>query len=275
MAALGSGCETVRYVDTQAVLELMQDVAAQVITPRFRALAGGEVMEKKPGDLVTVADREAEVLITEALLADDPSVLVVGEEATSADDGLLGRLATADHAYTVDPVDGTKNFVHGRAEHAVMVSELRRGETVRAWIWQPELGHAYVAERGAGAFADGVRLGSAWPGEDVDPASLRVLTSRPTHEGVHGDLRLDPSAWCCGVDYPWVVTGRAQAILYTNTFPWDHAPGSLFLEETGGVVRRPDGSGYRPGEYRPGGLLVAASPQVWDVVFPRVRHLMP
>ena len=67
-------------------------------------------MEKRPGDLVTVADREAEVLITEALLADDPGVLIVGEEAASADPTLLDRLAVAEHAFTVDPVDGTKNL---------------------------------------------------------------------------------------------------------------------------------------------------------------------
>ena len=56
-------------VDTDAVLALLQDVAAEVINPRFRALAAGEIHEKKPGDLVTDADREAEVLITAALVA--------------------------------------------------------------------------------------------------------------------------------------------------------------------------------------------------------------
>ena len=40
---------------------LLREVAAEVITPRFRSLGEGEVMEKNPGDLVTVADREAEV----------------------------------------------------------------------------------------------------------------------------------------------------------------------------------------------------------------------
>ena len=54
-------------VDTDAVLTLLQDVAAEVINPRFRALANHEVQEKNPGDLVTIADHEAEVLITKAL----------------------------------------------------------------------------------------------------------------------------------------------------------------------------------------------------------------
>ena len=40
-------------MDTQAVLDLMKQVAAEVITPRFRSLADGEVIEKNPGDLVS------------------------------------------------------------------------------------------------------------------------------------------------------------------------------------------------------------------------------
>ena len=52
-------------MDTDAVLTLLQDVAAEVINPRFRSLTDDQVSEKNPGDLVTVADRESEVRITE------------------------------------------------------------------------------------------------------------------------------------------------------------------------------------------------------------------
>ena len=51
-------------LSTDAVMELMQSVAAEVITPRFRSLSEAQIDEKNPGDLVTVADREAEELIT-------------------------------------------------------------------------------------------------------------------------------------------------------------------------------------------------------------------
>ena len=57
-----------------------------------------------------------------------------------------------------------------------MVSEVRGGTTVRAWIWQPQHQVAYVAERGAGVWRDGVpltrRAASSVVGE------LRVRTSR-------------------------------------------------------------------------------------------------
>ena len=63
-----------------------------------------------------------------ALRARTPDALVLGEEATAADDTLADRFRAADHAFTVDPVDGTKNFVHGSPDHAVMVAEVRGGE---------------------------------------------------------------------------------------------------------------------------------------------------
>ena len=68
-------------LSTDAVLELMQSVAAEVITPRFRSLSESQIDEKRPGDLVTVADHEAEELITRALLEAYPDAVVLGEEA--------------------------------------------------------------------------------------------------------------------------------------------------------------------------------------------------
>ena len=142
-------------LSTEAVLELLQSVAAEVITPRFRSLSSAQIDEKKPGDLVTVADHESEELITRALLDAYPDAVVLGEEAYAGDKDLMPRFRAAEHGFTVDPVDGTKNFVNGSPDHAVMVAEVVRGETVRGWIWQPEHELAMVAERGGGVRRNG------------------------------------------------------------------------------------------------------------------------
>ena len=221
-------------MQTDDVLRLLQDVAAEVVTPRFRALGRDEVSSKRrPGDLVTVADREAEVLITAALVGAHPAAVVLGEEAVAADPSLLRGWAHAEHAFTVDPVDGTRNFVKGSPDHAVMVAELRSGVVVRSWIWQPQHRTAYVAERGAGAWRDGVRLDAG--------------TAAPRTRGRTGT--------CCGVDYPRLATGEAGWGVWLKTKPWDHAPGSLLLTEAGGTVGGLRGSAYRPGS--PPRVLVA------------------
>src|SRR5436190_11052978 len=122
----------------------MQEVAEQVINPRLRSLQDHQISEKNPGDLVTVADHESEVLITAALTDAYPDAVILGEEAHAHDSSLLDRFNAADHAFTVDPVDGTKNFVNGSPDHAVMIGEMRAGEVVRGWIWQPQHDAAYV-----------------------------------------------------------------------------------------------------------------------------------
>ncbi len=258
-------------METDDVLALLRNVAEEVINPRFRRLVADEVAEKNPGDLVTVADREAEVRITEVLRRVYPGALVLGEEATSADATMLDRFRSADHAFTVDPVDGTKNFVHGSPDHAVMVAELRAGEVVRSWIWQPQHERSYVAERGAGAWHNGRRLVRPPLGEE-----LRGVTSRPGWIGrVLGTLQELELTWvCCGVDYPHLVDGAADYALYLRSMPWDHAPGSLLLTEAGGFVGTFDGSPYRPLLEPPFGLIAAADRPTYDLVQGLV-HALP
>ena len=64
---------------TEAVLHLVRDVAEKVVVPRFRSLESDDVSEKGPGDLVTVADQEAERLLIEALTAAYPGAVMLGE----------------------------------------------------------------------------------------------------------------------------------------------------------------------------------------------------
>ena len=250
-------------METDDVLALLREVADEVITPRFRDLAAGEVTEKNPGDLVTVADHEAEVRITEALHRAYPEALVLGEEATAADPSLLKAFRSAEHAFTVDPVDGTRNFVHGSPDHAVMVAELRDGDVVRSWIWQPQHETAYVAERGAGAWRDGERLVRPPVGGE-----LRGVTSRRSWIGrALGTLKALELTWvCCGVDYPKLVEGAADYAVFRKSLPWDHAPGSLLLTEAGGHVGSFGGVPYRPREEPPLGLIAAADRATYELV---------
>lgn len=263
-----SGDGRLRGMETDEVLRLVQRVAGEVINPRFRDLGDHQVGEKNPGDLVTVADRESEELLTAALSEAYPGAVVLGEEAFADDPSVMDRFRAADHAFTVDPIDGTRNFVHGSPDHAVMIAEVRGGETVRSWIWQPQHELAYVAERGAGAWRNGERLSRPPAGE-----RLRGVTSRRSWLGrALGALSALELTWvCCGVDYPKLVEGAADYALYKQSKPWDHAPGSLLLRETGGVLGTFDGERYRPQGDPPTGLLAAADEATYDLV----RGLLP
>jgi fructose-1,6-bisphosphatase/inositol monophosphatase family enzyme len=175
----------------------------------------------------------------------------------------MERYRAADHAFTIDPVDGTKNFVNGSKDHAVMVAEIRGGATVRSWIWQPQYRAAYVAELGAGAWRDGTRLTRPPSGE-----TLRGVTSRRSWLGrTLGTLKALELTWvCCGVDYPKLVEGESDYALYAKSNPWDHAPGSLLLTEAGGYLGDFTGAAYQPQAEPPSGLVAAADQATYELV---------
>ena len=253
-------------MDTDAVLALLQEVAHDVITPRFRSLASHQIHEKAPGDLVTDADREAEERISARLRAEFPEAAVLGEESFAVDPAALERYLAAPHAFTIDPIDGTKNFVQGSPDHATMVSESRDGRVVRSWIWQPQHDLAYVAERGAGSFRNGERLTRTPP--DPDPSRWRPVTSRRRWVGRRlAGLQPFELTWvCCGVDYPKLVEGAADVVLYGASRPWDHAPGWLLLHEAGAHLGSIGGADYDPQGQQPSGLVAAADRSTYDHV---------
>ncbi|MEA5154022.1 inositol monophosphatase [Raineyella sp.] len=250
-----------RELSTDQVLDIIQQVADEVIRPRFRALRSDEIAEKGPGDLVTVADRESEVRLTEILSRAYPDALIIGEEATAANPGLPPHLLGAAHGFTIDPVDGTKNFVNGKEDYAVMIGEVRHGRTVRAWIWQPEYATAYVAVRGEGVTRNGEQVSR--PAPSADPADWRGRSARVVIQQRSADAALPlitTSALCCGVDYPRMVTGQTDFLVYGRPRPWDHVPGMLMVEEMGGTALLTDGSAYVPGTDGFGMVVGATEP---------------
>lgn len=246
---------------TDEVSALLADVADRLILPRFGTLGSGDILEKKPGDLVTVADRDAEIEIARVLREVEPDVLVVGEEGVFADPSSLDALPSAEHAWVIDPVDGTRNFARGGADFAVMLAEVRRAETVRGWIWQPIHQRLYVAERGAGVTCNGTPL-------DTPPASARPVPLGASYLPVpgeeHADVELVRSWGSCGIDYPKLITGEVDFLCYRSMFPWDHLAGALMLTELGGRIATDTGADYHAGVI--GRRLVSAgSPGMWQV----------
>lgn len=247
-------------MDTDGILSLMQATAEEVVRPRFRKLAEVDIAEKGPGDYVTVADRESETMLAGLLREAYPHAAIVGEEAVFDDPGILRGLANFEHAFVIDPIDGTGNFVRGKGEYGMILAELRAGLTTRGWIWQPETGRAYVAERGAGATANGELI------ERKTPNRLPLgASSKRSMLGYDAGGRLNPtvaSHFCCAFDYPAVLAGDIDFMSYTSMHPWDHLAGSLMLTESGGVSRTFDGLAYSALS-RGRGLLIAGDTLSW------------
>lgn len=247
-------------MQTDQVSDLLADVAERLILPRFGALESADIHEKKPGDLVTIADREAEIELARVLREAEPGVLVVGEEGVFTDPASLELLAGARHAWVIDPIDGTRNFARGRPDFAVMLAEVRDAETVRGWIWQPIHRRLYVVERGAGVTCNGaaVRPPSASPRPVPLGASYLPVPGEEC-----ADVKLIRSWGSCGVDYPKLIEGEVDFLCYRSMFPWDHLAGGLMVTELGGRISTDTGADYHAGVIGRR-LLSANDPLLWQ-----------
>ncbi len=259
--------------DVDWLASLLAGVAAREIMPRFRRLGDGDIRQKSgPADLVTEADVAAERAITKALAERFPDARIVGEEAVSADPSILENWHREDLAFTVDPVDGTFNFASGVPVFGVMLSVVRRGETVAGILFDPVGGDWVLAQRGAGARFRGPD-GRERPLSVAEPAPVGRMTGVVSWQYFADPERArvarnqtaclaGANYRCAAQEYRLLSQGALHFALYNKLMPWDHLPGTLIHAEAGGYARRFDGSVYGP-EHLSGGLLVATDAESW------------
>jgi myo-inositol-1(or 4)-monophosphatase len=209
-----------------------------------------KVEYKGDADLVTAADRAAELLIRDRIREQWPTHDVLGEEQGLSDQG-------SEYRWYVDPLDGTTNFAHGYPVFCVSIALERqareqKGERIAAVIYDPTRDELFSAEPGRGARLNGETI------QVSKTAALKeslLATGFPSHKRhknpniyfyhqitlrTHGVRRAGSAA----LDLCNVACGNFDGFWEFNLNPWDTAAGVLIVEEAGGKVTRFDGSPF-------------------------------
>jgi fructose-1,6-bisphosphatase/inositol monophosphatase family enzyme len=265
-----------RALDTD-MAAILTRVAQTAILPRYQHLAASEITAKAVDDMVTVADTDAEVLLSEALARLMPEATIVGEEAAHADPAVLDRLSDS-LCWIIDPIDGTNNFAAGRPPFGILIALAERGETVAGWIYDVLTGRLCTAHRGQGAWINGDRVRATPSGQTPPVAAISLVFLDPerraamkAHVAPHYTVVDIPR--CAAEQYPRIVLGVNDVSIFERTYAWDHAAGVLFVNEAGGRAARPDGSPYRVDRHLDPGLIAAASPALFDAMAMRLTEM--
>jgi myo-inositol-1(or 4)-monophosphatase len=220
--------------------------AGRSLVKDFREVENLQVSTKGPGDFVSKADREAERIIKEDLMAGRPTYGWLGEE-TGATDGV-----DPTRRWIVDPLDGTTNFLHGMPHWAISIALEHKGEIVSGVIYDAAKDELFWAEKGAGAWMNDKRMrvsGRRVMSEAVFATGV-PFGSKNTLPATLQDLaRLMPA--CAGVrrwgaaslDLAYVAAGRYDGYWERELHAWDIAAGMILVREAGGTV-----SGIRDGQ---------------------------
>jgi fructose-1,6-bisphosphatase/inositol monophosphatase family enzyme len=252
--------------DSERVAELMRETAAAELLPRFRNLASDDIRQKRPGDIVTVADVASEQRLASGLARILPGVAMVGEEAVEKDPGLLDLIARPkESCWIVDPLDGTANFAAGRDRFAMIVCLVHDVQTVAGWILDVPNGTMATVRKGEGVTLDGAPVGPYPPRRPPDGFvgfKVRKAFERQLSPRQRNSLGSLTSLGCAGKEYLEIVAGARDFSLYRRTKPWDHAAGALMITEAGGLAIRFDGRPYGPASGAEDGIVTATTPQV-------------
>jgi myo-inositol-1(or 4)-monophosphatase len=182
--------------------------------------------EKANLSYVTDLDNDLERLIRARLGARFPDDVLTGEE--------YGRAGgTGPRSWSIDPIDGTGNLVHGLPLWAISIGLIVAGEPVLGVIAVPPLRELFWAVRGAGAWLDGRRLAArdadSFHNQDnvcVGTNALRAVDPR----SLPGRLR-DLGSACC--EQVFVAANRLQATVLLGEQTHDIAAGVVISGEAG------------------------------------------
>jgi histidinol phosphatase-like enzyme (inositol monophosphatase family) len=193
---------------------------------------GAAVEMKADASPVTVADRNAERLIREAIAEAYPGDGILGEE-----EGASGQ---SDDRWVIDPIDGTKSFVAGVPLYATLLSYEQAGEPILGICYFPALDELLYAEKGAGAFSNGLPARVSQKSLENSILVCGGLSRLHTRGMLHNLLDLSKQAmalrtWCDAYGHALVATGRVEAMIDPVLSHWDISAMQVIVEEAGGA----------------------------------------
>ena len=230
---------------------------------------GVEVEIKSDSTPVTIADREAEDLIRDALKHAFPDHAILGEER--------GREGKGEFLWLVDPLDGTKSFVRGTPFFSTQIALMHAGELVLGVSHAPVYGETMWARRGGGAFLAGASAG----GKRVQMPHERELADAVLSLGNIKSMAQDARRWrelgaligevnrvrgygdFC--HYHLLARGALDIVVESDVNILDIAALAVIVREAGGVLT--DLAGRAPSlETR---SVLAAAPGLHSALFSR------
>lgn len=220
--------------------------------------SGFEVRTKVDDSPVTAADHLAEEIILRDLAQHAPGIPVVAEEQAAA-----GHVpAVGAEFFLVDPLDGTKEFVHKRGDFTVNIALIRHSAPVLGVVYAPATGQLYAADV-ARAYAVRASLDPLNPVigaltpihvRPVPQAGVTAVASR-SHRTPETDVYLSQytvaDLVAVGSSLKFCLLAAGEADLYPRlgpTMEWDTAAGHAVLSGAGGRVFGPDAQPLRYGK---------------------------
>ncbi|MBM3776561.1 MAG: hypothetical protein FJW37_15580 [Acidobacteria bacterium] len=221
--------------DYSKELERGREIAREAGRIALRHQQRGIGFESKPdASPVTEADRECERFIAAALAEAFPDDGLLGEEGAA-------RESRSGRRWIIDPIDGTRDFVRGNPNWAVLIGLESEGEVAAGFAHFPARDELYWAAAGAGAYRNGARMRVS----SIDQRPNAVLCVNGFSTVLAQPFAGGLLEWLAGfwavrslggcLDAMMLAQGQADLWLESCAQPWDLAALKVIAEEAGAV----------------------------------------
>lgn len=253
-------------------LETIAKKAGQFIRDERLKISDEDIELKGKASLVTYVDKNAEMMIVDALREILLEAGFITEEGTAGEDGETLK-------WVIDPLDGTTNFIHGIFPHSVSIGLVENDKPIAGVVYEVGQDELFKAWKGGGAYLNGnpisvsksskhedVLLATGFPYYNFDMLNSYLNLLEFFMMETRGMRRMGSAA----VDLVYVACGRFDGFFEHALHAWDVAAGIIILQEAGGKV-----TDFKGGDnYLYGKELVASNQNYFPAFFEKVNQFL-
>ncbi len=208
------------------------DASGKIIKKYFRKKI--KINLKKDNTPFTKADIEAEKIIRELILKQEPNCGFVGEETGSIN---MNR----EYCWVVDPLDGTKSFITGKPSFGTLIGLLKNNKPVLGILNQPILNERWVGIAGVETKYNNkkVRVRKCKRIEGAKMYATSPMMFQGRNKKIYKNVRAKIGECLFGADcysHGLMSLGFVDVILEANLKPWDYIASASIISGAGGKI---------------------------------------
>tara|TARA_A200000113_G_scaffold221078_1_gene232306 strand:+ start:249 stop:1031 length:783 start_codon:yes stop_codon:yes gene_type:complete len=207
----------------------------QILEKNFNAQL--DINYKEDESPVTKIDKKIEILFRKVVKEQFPEHSVLGEEYKN-------QKLKSEYLWIVDPIDGTKSFIHGSFNFGTLLCLSHNGKPIIGFISCPLLKKRWMGVKDNGAFINNKRISKkisniALKNTVVSSSAFTAFKKKIKENKLFYKLSEKIRYYIFGgdcVQYGLLASGRISMVVENNLKPWDYMALINIIEESGGVI---------------------------------------
>ncbi len=226
-------------IDNEKIKSILYEISKTKLLPHFKNLKSDQIKYKNNSEIVTSIDIEIENSLKKILTQLIKNSNFIGEEIYTQKPEILDFYNKEQYCWTVDPIDGTSNYVKGKEYFAIMIALTFKSKIIQSWIYKPITEEFMYSIYGKGTFLNNkkilninyISISNAigaispkyWDKKLED--KIKILKNYFLEINSYGSI---------GCEYFDIALGKRNFVILSKLSPWDHLPGVLIVREAGG-----------------------------------------